>query len=225
MSKKKMTARKLAANRANARKSTGPRTAEGKARVSQNAITHGMLAQNLVIIDEYAESMDEMNAILEGLQRDIAPTSLLEQFLIERIAACYWRLRRSYRFETNSIIEHRENCSNAIAQLTRSIEGKTSPPLTPEMPNDANFDKLIRYEGMIDRTLHRLTLQLARLRNAGDAQATADSDTEPLLTIPDVSPDPQTPEQKCPDKTNPNTPPRKPCNKQGKPGAADITAP
>ena len=35
------------ANRLNARKSTGPRTPEGKAVVSQNAVKHGLLAREV----------------------------------------------------------------------------------------------------------------------------------------------------------------------------------
>ena len=41
------------ANRANAAKSTGPRTSEGKAAVSQNAVKHGLLAEQVVIKDGY----------------------------------------------------------------------------------------------------------------------------------------------------------------------------
>jgi hypothetical protein len=37
-----VSARKTAANRANARHSTGPRTAGGKARASRNAVRHGL---------------------------------------------------------------------------------------------------------------------------------------------------------------------------------------
>jgi hypothetical protein len=38
--------RQLASNRANARRSTGPKTASGKARVAHNPVTHGLLAHN-----------------------------------------------------------------------------------------------------------------------------------------------------------------------------------
>ena len=39
----------IQANRANAQKSTGPRTAEGKATVAQNAVKHGLRAEQMVI--------------------------------------------------------------------------------------------------------------------------------------------------------------------------------
>jgi hypothetical protein len=43
------TAAQIHANRANAQKSTGPRTAEGKAKVAQNAVQHGLLAQRTIV--------------------------------------------------------------------------------------------------------------------------------------------------------------------------------
>src|SRR5215831_16410165 len=43
------TERQRAANRRNARSSTGPRTAAGKARVAQNAVRHGL---NVAIADD-----------------------------------------------------------------------------------------------------------------------------------------------------------------------------
>ena len=46
------TQAQTAANRINSQKSTGPRTAEGKAVVSQNAVKHGLLAREAVIRGE-----------------------------------------------------------------------------------------------------------------------------------------------------------------------------
>ena len=42
---------KAAANRKNAQRSTGPRTARGKARVAQNAIIHGLLSEKALLPD------------------------------------------------------------------------------------------------------------------------------------------------------------------------------
>jgi hypothetical protein len=44
--------KQIEANRSNARNGTGPRTAEGKARSSRNALTQGLTAQEIVIPGE-----------------------------------------------------------------------------------------------------------------------------------------------------------------------------
>jgi hypothetical protein len=51
--------KKIAANRQNATRSTGPRTASGKARSRTNALRHGILSQALPSA-EHAASMDEL---------------------------------------------------------------------------------------------------------------------------------------------------------------------
>ena len=45
------TALKIAANRRNAKRSTGPRTEAGKAISRRNALTHGLTSAKLVLID------------------------------------------------------------------------------------------------------------------------------------------------------------------------------
>lgn len=46
------TEKQIQANRNNAKKSTGPRTEKGKARVSQNALKHGLLARDAILPGE-----------------------------------------------------------------------------------------------------------------------------------------------------------------------------
>lgn len=84
--------RKMAANKQNAQKSTGPTTVAGKARSSWNATKHGLLAKCAVIV-EY-EDEKEFNHLLRALRSQIRPCGVIEEFLVERIAESYWNLGR-----------------------------------------------------------------------------------------------------------------------------------
>ena len=89
------TDRQLIANRQNALKSSGPQTLEGKAVAKLNALRHGILAKEVVIRGEnIQESSREFRAVLSWFWQDLAPTGAVEEMLVERIATCYWRLRR-----------------------------------------------------------------------------------------------------------------------------------
>ncbi len=52
-----VSARKVAANRANARRSTGPKTARGRARSARNAVRHGLSVPVLADPDLRGEAM------------------------------------------------------------------------------------------------------------------------------------------------------------------------
>ena len=85
------TEKQLVANRANALKSTGPRTEEGKARSRHNALTHGLTATQVVIP---GETPADYSALRDRLMSEIAPQSALEEDLADRLATTLWRLRR-----------------------------------------------------------------------------------------------------------------------------------
>ena len=84
------------ANRANARRSTGPRTKVGKARSRLNSRKHGLTAKTLIIVGENAEDFDELRL---ALVEQYDPQSALEFELVERLAGILWRLRRVPLFE------------------------------------------------------------------------------------------------------------------------------
>ena len=56
----------IKANRNNAKKSTGPRTEQGKARVAKNALKHGLLARDTVLPGEDAADFDRQLSALEA---------------------------------------------------------------------------------------------------------------------------------------------------------------
>lgn len=90
------SARKLAANRANAKKSTGPITAAGKAASSANALRHGLTAARVVLDFENAAEFEQLKSALVG---EFKPATPLEEELVERLAGIAWRLRRVPLFE------------------------------------------------------------------------------------------------------------------------------
>ena len=112
MSKGIVSQKQLEANRSNALSSTGPRTAEGKARSSRNALKHGIFAQEVVIRDgDGAEDPKQFEALLERLWDEFQPVGGLEETLVERIAISHWRLRRAQRFEVGAIRARLDECN------------------------------------------------------------------------------------------------------------------
>ena len=106
------TDRQIEANRENARKSTGPKTERGKKTVRFNALKHGLLAEQTVIMTENsAETKEDFNELLNNLTLEHQPKTPTEMLLVERIANCFWRQRRLARYETAHI-------THAIEEVT-----------------------------------------------------------------------------------------------------------
>ena len=94
------TEKKTASNRNNAQKSTGPKSAAGKAVVSQNARTHGLLSRNLIV---NGESQEEFSELLRLLMDEFQPVGLVEHALVERVGVALWRQRRLVRAESAEV--------------------------------------------------------------------------------------------------------------------------
>jgi len=90
-----VSVRKRAANRRNAQKSTGPRTAEGKAVSSQNAVKLGLFSRHLGLSAALLEENPaELAALLAALHRRYAPRGCEEELMVDRMASLWWRLWR-----------------------------------------------------------------------------------------------------------------------------------
>ena len=174
------SAKRRAANRRNARKSTGPQTAEGKAVVARNAVRHGLLAQHIVLAEDPNEDPADFNQLLDQLMDQYNPTRPLARLLVERLAAEFWRLRRAFRFETQSIRNDRESFDNDISAAFAQVTGRPHDSLTIILPREANLDRLLRYETMIEREINCILRRLEHL---------CPGSTEPSAPAPDPVPD------------------------------------
>src|SRR5215472_17353348 len=91
------TLKQIQANRLNTKKSTGPRSVEGKAKSRFNALKSGIDAQSAVIHDEdpakFQELADEYYARFQ-------PENPEERDLLDTLITAVWQLRRLRRVET-----------------------------------------------------------------------------------------------------------------------------
>src|SRR5580700_8073476 len=106
---------RVAANRANARKSTGPRTPEGKARASQNARKHLFDTDSFAIVR--IEDRARLASLVAGAIATYQPINSQERAAVERIALAQNSMLRMYSLEAGYFTD----C------LDQAIEGPADP--------------------------------------------------------------------------------------------------
>ena len=102
--KRPVSERRIQANRRNALRSTGPKTARGKRTVARNAIKYGLLAREVVITaGDGEENLEEFHSLVDRLWESYEPVGIVEESLIQAIASCWWRKARVLRAENGEI--------------------------------------------------------------------------------------------------------------------------
>jgi hypothetical protein len=157
--------RRLAANRANAQKSTGPRTAEGKAASRKNSLRHGLTAKAVVLdTEDPAEYATFRRCVIDSF----VPAEGAEQLLAEELADSLWRLKRAQRIESSAL-------SHYLDTLKREIHPE-DPEARDRLANEIGlailigeeqaetFRKLCRYLGQAERFYLHLQAQLLKLQ-------------------------------------------------------------
>ena len=190
--------RKLAAQRVNSLKSTGPRTSEGKGIARLNALKHGFFSCDVVnaVLDGPAR-LDEFTTMLDALLEEYDPQSVRERILIDEVAACFWRIRRLLRYECReswvdddsyrhdaTIQSPSEAIAATLGYHHQDDRERTFRKLrragldTFILPSEVDIDKIVRYERLIKRNLYRALYTLERIRAA--RQGPQSSDAAPL---------------------------------------------
>ncbi len=97
--------KKLAANRRNALKSTGPKTPRGRAVSKMNALQHGILSREVLVRGlNLHENSRELDALSERFWQELKPAGPVEEMLVDQIVTTHWRLRRALRAESGEIV-------------------------------------------------------------------------------------------------------------------------
>lgn len=108
-----------------ARRATGPRTQQGKERSKHNAVTHGIFSKAVVL---KGETRADFDALLEALYQDRQPEGALEEILVNKLAALWWRLRRMLTAEGAEIRTGAEFIQWDASERNRR-DAKTLPQL------------------------------------------------------------------------------------------------
>jgi hypothetical protein len=128
----------IAANQANAQRSTGPKTPQGLAASAKNNLRHGLAGAFMVLRWEKQENFD---ALFESLRNEHAPSTPTENLLVERMAQHYWLSQRAIR------------CQNACL-----ADG------FPKGGDDKGLALYIRYQTTHERGFHKSLNDLLKLR-------------------------------------------------------------
>ncbi len=156
----------------------GPKTEQGKAVSRLNALKHGLLSKAVLLESEDAETLAELTT---DMRTEFDPHGPLEEMLVDRIASCYWRLRRAVWVEKNAMDWYEED-EDAFVVMPETDEQIARKRIKNTIGNDS-IEKVLRYETAIERSMFRALHELERL------QAKRNGKDTPIPAVVDVTVD------------------------------------
>jgi len=194
------TQKQIRANRQNSKKSTGPKSDQGKATVSQNAVKHGLFAESVI----KGENPADYEAFHDKMLAELDPVGIVETMLAERVVSLWWRLRRAERMQNQSFDEFIEHqIDNPLSQRIRMINlhakgVKMGDPrytvghlqlgriATHDWSNQRVLDRMMLYERRIENSLTKIMHELERCQMIRqiELQKAYEQQFEPEQAIP-----------------------------------------
>ena len=247
-SKSPISEKQLAANRANAARSTGPRTPQGKERSARNAVKHGFTGSHFAV--SRLEDLQEIARLKADAVACYRPVNAQELFAVERIAIAQQTILRAARLEaglfTDALNEAVDGAGRPIMPMSVEMIGGDLPITRAQNRNyalaegvrriarESNvFSLMLRYQAQAERLFRRAVEEFERLKalrpelpNEPISPAEGEEKQE-LATLDDLNLDPDCsyhPENPRPDEdpvpvASPSQPPPPPPGAPRPPGA------
>lgn len=182
---KKASKKQVAANRRNAKKSTGPKTTRGKNVVKFNAVKHGLTAESTIITtDGFDESAEELSALQSELYDEFQPVGVMEELLVKKIAIGFWRERRILKAEVGEIEKNWERYNRERLEAIKNKHHQISLGFSPSTSLDVHCNHSegilrllgalegaredIRDQGYVTEDTERVLIELFGERNDPD---------------------------------------------------------
>jgi hypothetical protein len=162
--------KELAANRANAQRSIGPTSDEGKATSSQNATTHGLTGKTVLLP---GENPTEFELFCTAIVADLEPAGPLEAEFAQIVAHSQWRLKRVKRIEDGLLAYGQFGPTDPFSEPACFMDDEVLA--RSFMENRKSFNNLSQYESRIYRTMTDALKQIKGLQTSrnkfdGDVQ-------------------------------------------------------
>ena len=205
--------KQLAANRANARRSTGPRTPEGKARAARNATKHGFAGSTYTVVR--LEDLHEIDNLKEDLFAVYQPVNSQEVLALERMANAQQAMLRASRLEagmfTTCLDDVLDRSDRPMFPMSETLAGDGDIEICRaqnrnfalalgfrRMAVEGNsFSLFLRYQAQAERQYRRTVEDFERLR------ALRPPDDTEIPNGPISDPQPEEPASLPPRQTNP----------------------
>jgi hypothetical protein len=145
---------RIEANRRNAQRSSGPKTPQGKAASSRNALRHGLASDRLVVFPN--ERQEDLDQLAQAITSEFKPHGDTETYFVERMINARWKLLRLQRLEAeayDSIFEAEDASENPDHDIFDVLAS----------PNNL-LDKFERYTANAERAYSKALRDLQQYR-------------------------------------------------------------
>ncbi len=154
--------KRLAANRANAKLSRGPTSADGKRISSRNGAKKSALAKFILIDGESAARFD---ALLRAYETEFQPTTPTELAFVENMVIARWHQGRSLALHSAAInYEMRNQCNVENNDENNTACNRAMHAIRSSAGNSPHLELLSRDQSRLDRQYTRALRGLAQFR-------------------------------------------------------------